>query len=423
MSNTILTISMITNKALAILENELTFTSRVNREYSDQFAVEGAKIGDTVNVRKPGRFIGTSGPNLNVEDLYESSIPVVLGNTALYGDQFHVDTQFTTKDLALSLGAFSDRIMQPVVAAVANRVDVIGLRMAKNVTANTVGVPGTPPSSFLTYTTAGAYLDAEAAPKDRKARSVVIEPFTGATIVDALKGLFTPGDKLADQYRTGMMGRDSAGMSWYMDQNVVSQTYGNWTTTAGALTVNGAGQGLTTGWASTSTISIATTQGLTLNQGDTIQFANTFGVNPQSRQSYGRLRSFVVTATVTQAAAGNFNVVVSPALISAGQFQNVTISPAAGAAVTPYNIATGAANAIISPQNILFHKNAYTLAVADLPLPEGVHFAGRASDKEAGLSIRVVRQYTINNDALPCRFDILFGWAPLYSETACRIAA
>jgi hypothetical protein len=69
------------------------------------------------------------------------------------------------------------------------------------------------------------------------------------------------------------------------------------------------------------------------------------------------------------------------------------------------------------------HRNAFTLACADLELPEGVHFAGRASDKELGLSIRVVRQYTINNDSIPTRLDVLYGWAPLYPELACRIAS
>jgi hypothetical protein len=125
---------------------------------------------------------------------------------------------------------------------------------------------------------------------------------------------------------------------------------------------------------------------------------------------------------VNQTAAGTFTVTVIPALIYGGQFQNVTASPASGAAVTAYNIATGASNSQVSPQNILFHRNAYTLAVADLELPEGVHFAGRASDKEIGLSIRVVRQYTINNDSIPTRLDVLYGWAPLYQELACRVA-
>lgn len=420
MANNLLTISKITNEALMVLENELTFTSEVNREYDDQFAVVGAKIGNTVNVRRPGRFIGTTGPALNVEDFNETSVPVVL-NT-----QFHVDTQFTTQDLALSLDMFSDRVLKPAVAAIANRIDRDGLIMAKNNTANIVGTPGTPPTGLITYLTAGAYLDAEGAPRDGK-RSVTVEPFTAASIVDNLKGLFVPQEAIAEQYRKGLMGRDSGGMNWKMDQNVVSHTFGSWATTAGTLTANTstlAGM-LNSGWAATSTITLTNSQTLTLNQGDTIQIAGVFAVNPQNRQAYGsnKLRNFVVTQTVT-GTAGTISVTVAPAIIYGGQFQNVTIQNAsATAAVTPLSIAGTTATAIVSPQNILMHRNAFTLAVADLELPDGVHFAGRASDKEIGLSIRVVRQYTINNDAIPTRLDVLYGWAPLYQELACRVAA
>lgn len=417
MANTLLTISKITNESLMVLENELTFSSEVSRDYDDQFAVSGAKIGNTVNVRRPGRFIGTTGPALNVEDFNETSIPVVLTT------QFHVDTQFTTQDLALSLDMFSDRIVKPCVAAVANKVDRDGLVMAKGNTANIVGVPGTPPTGLLTYLTAGAYLDSEGAPRDGR-RAVVVEPFTGATIVDSLKGLFVPDSQLSSQYRKGLMGRDSAGMNWKMDQNVVAQTFGSWATTAGAVTSTSATQGLATGWSSSSTLSLTTTQTLTLNAGDVFQIAGVFAVNPQNRQAYGsnRLRNFVVNTTVTSG-AGAFSVSVTPALIYSGQFQNVSATTTAGAAVTFTSLATGTANAVVSPQNILFHRNAYTVAMADLELPEGVHFAGRAADKEIGLSIRIVRQYTINNDSIPTRFDVLYGWAPLYQELACRVAS
>ena len=181
----------------------------------------GAKIGATLNVRRPARFIGTTGPALNVEDFNETSVPVTLST------QFHVDTQFTTQDLALSLDMFSDRVLKPAVAAVANKIDFDGLTMAKASTANIVGVAGTPPTSLLTYLNAGAYLDSEGAPRDGK-RSMIVEPFTGATIVDSLKGLFTPSDKIGEQYRRGLMGRDSAGLNWRMDQNVVPQTFGNY---------------------------------------------------------------------------------------------------------------------------------------------------------------------------------------------------
>ena len=412
MANNLLTISKITNEALMVLENELTFTGEVDRNYDDQFAVVGGKIGSTVNVRRPGRFIGTTGPALNVEDFNETSVPVTLST------QFHVDTSFTTQDLALSLDMFSDRVLKPAVAAIANKIDRDGLVTAAANTANIVGTAGTPPTSLLTYLTAGAYLDSEGAPRDGR-RSCIVEPFTSATIVDSLKGLFVPNQKISQQYEKGLMGTDSAGMKWKMDQNVVSQTFGSFAGTAVCATTTASGF-LTTGWASTSTITLTSTGAVSLNAGDTFQIAGVYAVNPQNRQAYGtnKLRNFVVK-TAASGTSTSFSVTVSPAVITAGQFQNVSIpTTSATAAVTFFN-----SSGTVSPQNIVMHRNAFTVAMADLELPEGVHFAGRASDKELGMSIRVVRQYTINNDSIPTRLDVLYGWAPLYPELACRVAA
>ena len=410
MANNLLTISKITNEALMVLENELTFTSEVDRNYDDQFAVVGAKIGQTVNVRKPGRFIGTTGPALNVEDFNESSVPVTLST------QFHVDTQFTTQDLALSLDMFSSRVLKPAVAAIANKIDRDGMVMANLNTANIVGTAGTPPTGLITYLTAGAYLDSEGAPRDGR-RSVIVEPFTSATIVDSLKGLFVPQEAIGEQYRKGLMGRDSAGVNWKLDQNVVSQTFGSWSANTIAINVSTGTGFLTSGWSQFSTISLAASSASTLNAGDVFTIPGVYAVNPQNRQSYGKLRNFVVMATTT-VGTGATSVQVSPAIITAGQFQNVSVTSSGSQNITAFNN-TG----VSSPQNIMSHRHAFTLAVADLELPDGVHFAGRASDKEIGLSMRVVRQYTINNDSIPTRLDVLYGWAPLYPELACRIAS
>jgi len=413
-SNNLLTISKITNEALMVLENQLTFTNNVDRNYDDQFAVVGAKIGNTVNVRRPGRFIGTTGPALNVEDFNETSVPVTLST------QFHVDTQFTTQDLALSLDMFSDRVLKPAVAAIANKIDRDGLATALSNTANIVGVAGTPPTGLITYLTAQAYLDAEGAPRDGR-RSCIVEPFTSATIVDSLKGLFMPSTKISEQYEKGLMGRDSSGMNWFLDQNVQNQTFGSSSVTLQTNTTTFTGS-LTSGWAQNSTITIKTASSTaTLNAGDVIQIAGVYATNPQNRQAYGsgKLRNFVVMANAALT-TGGVAVTVSPAIITGGQFQNSILigSTSTTATVTPFNAA-----GTVSPQNIVMHKNAFCVAVADLELPEGVHFAGRASDKEIGLSMRVVRQYTINNDSIPTRLDVLYGWAPLYPELACRVAA
>jgi len=425
-ANQLLNISMITNEHLMVLENELVFASQVTRDYDDRFAVAGAKIGYTLNVRRPDRAIGTTGPNLNVEDFYESSVPVTLTT------QFHVDKQWTTADLALSMDEFKDRFITPAVAAVANKIDRDGLVMAQQWTSNSVGTPGTPVSSRAPVLQAGAYLDSEGTPRDGQ-RALVMDQWTHSYVVDALAGLFNPQAQISEQYRKGLIGKNTLGFDWYMDQNVVSYTVG---AQGGTPTVNGAAQGITTGWSQTGTILTQAWSNSTnvLNVGDVVTFAGCFAVNPQNLQAYGsnRLRQFVVRPFVGTPSAGTYNATtgaytssgsgglqfqVSPAIITSGQHQNVSAAPTASGAVTVFG--TGGQ---ISPQNIAFHKNAFTLAMADLPMPDGVDMAARASDKKSGMSIRVVRQYTVNNDSLPTRTDVLYGWAPLYPEMSCRIA-
>ena len=124
-------------------------------------------------------------------------------------------------------------------------------------------------------------------------KTVIIDPFSSATIVDSLKGLFVPQEAIGEQYRKGLMGRDSAGMNWKMGQNIVNQTYGSFAGTATCNVTTATGF-LTSGWASSANITLTLTNTVSLNQGDTFTIAGVYGVNPQNRQSYGKLRNFVV---------------------------------------------------------------------------------------------------------------------------------
>jgi hypothetical protein len=436
LANTLLTISQITNEGLMVLENDLCFADHVNRQYADQFALSGAKIGYTVNVRKPPRYIGTTGPALNVEDTNETFIPVTLTT------QFHVDVQFTTADLATSVDLFKERIINPAVAAVANKIDRDGAVFAYQNIPNAVGTPGTPPASFLSYALAAAVLDAEAAPRDNT-RVAILDPFSAAYTVDALKGLFNPQSQVAEQYRKGMMGKATIGMDFYMDQNVVSYTVGAGGGTP-LLINNTSSAWLAAGWAQSG---LMQSNGWTasanprLTVGDIITVTGVFSANPQNRGAYGsnRQRQFVVIPPTATLANGTYNATtgvysstaggaldfyVKNVGIYGGQFQNITAQPTSTAAIqvwgsTPTNFPVAG---IPTPQNVIMHRDCLALAFADLDLPGGVDMAARAVDEEAGINFRVVRQYTINNDALPCRFDVLYGWAGLYTELGVRVA-
>jgi hypothetical protein len=406
MANQLLTISMITREALRVLENTLVFTKFVRRDFDDNFGKSGAKIGTVLNIRKPPRYIGRVGQGLSIEDATETSVPLVL-NT-----QRGVDIAFTSLDLALNIDDFSERFVRPAIANVANFIDYDGLQQYKNVF-NEVGTPGTVPNALLTYLNAGVALDNQATPRDRE-RSLVISPQMQATIVDALKGLFQESDEIARQYEMGTMGR-TIGMKWSMDQNVPTQVVGLQGGTP--ITTSAVGQVgssiLTQGWTGTVVI---------LNQGDIIQFTGCYSVNPQNRQSTGVLANWVVTANVTSAGGGTATIPIAGpgglGIVTSGPFQNASASPTASS-----TIFVNGASATSSPRGLAFHKDAFAMGCADLPLPGGVDMASRVSDKQLGMSIRLIRAYDINTDRFPTRLDFLYGWTTLYPELCCRIAS
>lgn len=400
--STLLTISMITKEALRILENNLAFTKRVNRQYDDKFAVEGAKIGYVVNARKPVRYVVTTGQALNIQDSTETQVPVTLTT------QDHVDFQFSSADLALTVDDFKSRFLQPAVSALANKIDASGLSLYTQV-ANQVGTPGTVPNTLLVYLLAGVSLDNNAAPMDEE-RAIVITPKMQAYIVDALKGLFAQSTEIGRQYIKGTMGI-SSGFNWAMDQNVATHVVGP---LGGVPTVNGAGQTGTTLLTKAWTAAAAPR----LVEGDTFTIAGVFGVNPNSRQSTGDLQKFVVRGDVSSDGAGLASVPIFPGIVTSGAYQTVTASPADSAAIT----VDGAAGTS-TPQGMAFHRDAFTLVTADLPVPKGVDMGSRASDKQLGISLRIVRAYDISSDQWPTRIDVLYGWAALRPELAVRIAA
>lgn len=408
MANTYLTTSLVTQECLVVLVNNLVMANRINRKYDGKFAVEGAKIGNTVDVRKPPRYVVSDGPAMVTQDYADVTVPVSLDR------QKHVGLNFSSSDLLLSVDDFSGRVVRPALASLANKIDLDILAQYVDIY-NFVGVPGTVPNALLTYLSAGVALDDECAPDDGQ-RFMVIGPLMQATIVNALTGLFHSGDQLEKQYEKGQMGI-AAGWSWAKDQNVASHTVG---AIAGTPTVNGAGQ---TG---ASIITAAWGAAATLKEGDIIQFAGVYAVNPQSYASTGVLRNFAVTEDVTASGAGAATIPISPSIVTGGSGKTVTATPAHGALISVYSKA--AANFAdvagkVTRQGLGFHRDFATVVTADLPLPQGVDKAARASDPQSGWSVTLIRDFDIATYGFPCRVDVLYGVAILRPQLASRVCS
>lgn len=402
MANTILTPTMITREALMLLENSLTFTKQVNRQYSNQFAQSGGKIGNSVNIRVPAQYSVSSGPALATQNFTETQVPLTINQ------QKHVDVSFSSQELTLSLQDFSKRVLAPQIVQLANQIDQDGLAQYVNVY-NSVGTPGTANSTLAPYLNAGVYLDNNSTPRDITKRNIVLSPQGQADAISGFSSYFNDQETVGKQYINGTMGR-ALGFKWSMDQNVNSQTVGP---LGGTPLVNGAGQTgsslVTNGW----TAAAASR----LNLGDIFTVAGVYSVNPLSKFSTGKLQQFVVTAQTSSDGSGNATIPVSPAIVTSGAAQNVTGSPAAGAALT----VVGAAGSI-TPQGLAFHEDAFTFACVDLEdVSKYGAWGARVSDDQLGVSMRIARQYAIGSDTVPCRIDVLYGWQTVRAQMACRI--
>lgn len=399
MANSILTIDMITRKALEILENNLVVSRNVNREYDDSFATEGAKIGSTLRIRLPDRALVTDGAALQVQDDNEQY------TTLTVSSQKHIGVNFTSAELTMQLDDFAERVLKPRVSQLAASVDAQVVSDSYKSIYQSVGTPGTTPATSLVLLQGHQKLNEMATPLSP--RYATVNPAANANLVEGLKGLFNPTDAISRQFKSGMMGENILGYDEInMSQSIVNHTTGNWGTT---ITSTGT---LSTQGQATLPISF-TGSGSTWKVGDVFTIANVYSVNPQTRQSTGSLQQFVVTADLTASSTGTLS--ISPAIYTSSHaLATVDSFPQAGAAVTMLGTAATA-----YAQNLIYHKNAITLATADLIMPQGVDMASRQVHN--GISLRIVRQYDINNDRMPCRIDVLFGSSVIRAPMAARL--
>lgn len=408
-TNSFNNVASIAKMAMDVLENNLTITKHVNRQYEDQFRESGAKNGDTANIRIPG-FYSIRHGNVAVPQGYNDTYkPVTL-------TQHGADLQFTTKELRLNVedgDAFKQNVLNPLIAPVANYIDSTIAALYSSIPA-VVGTPGTLPTDLTHFLSAGAILDSQAVPRDGELAAVV-DPFTQASMIGGLKTLFNPQQDIAEQYRSGNMGRLAAGMKFSMDQNIVNHTVGTYAMNNSAVmngsTVDGATTIVTQGW---------TSGGAALKIGDNIQIAGVYAVNPVSKASTGQLKNFAVTADISDT-TGAMTIAITPAIIASGPTQNVTAVPLTTAKVYVYGKNDATYSAKVSPQNLVFHKDAFGLVCVDLPKPEGVN-AIRVRSKKLNIAIRMIDWYDGRGDQSLMRLDILFGAAVLRPTFAARVA-
>jgi hypothetical protein len=416
MANTILNPSIIAKAAVRILENELVMANLIYRGYEDEFEkkVNGYDVGDTISIRKPTQFTVRNTITASAQDVTEGKMTMVANNIR------GVDFAFSSTQLTLNIGELSERVIKPAMVQLANSVDLAVMSEFFRVP-NWVGQPATgadaPVDSYAKLARGAERLDQFSVPSDD--RSCVLAPESYWAMAGSQTALFLQniGQKA---YRKGEIG-EIANASTYMSPNVPTFTAG--TGADASALINGAAQNVAYS-AVLNTESVPGIQSLitdawgastTIKAGQVFSIVGVNAVNPITKATLPFLQHFTVLADVTADGSGNATLSITPAIITAGAFQTVSAAPADNAALA---IAGGAS--VAYRQNLMFHKNAFALAMVPLVKPPGAVSVARESYK--GLSVRIIPYYDGTNDISNYRCDILFAVKTADPRLAVRIS-
>ncbi|MCP3924926.1 MAG: hypothetical protein GY714_20295 [Desulfobacterales bacterium] len=396
--NTLLTPTIIAKEALMLLVNNLGMAKHVYRTYKNEFR----KVGQTITIRKPNKFRVTEARAIDKNDLTEPS------TTLTVSTQAHVSWGFSSVELTQTVEQYAKRYIDPAASALANSVDATLCGLYTDVF-NWAGTPGTTPNTFKVLGDAQTILDNESAPQG--VRYAVMNPAANWTLADALKGTFAQ-PAANDIHTKGYLGQ-VANLKIFMDQNIKRHTTGAFTTSATPVmdetVTTGASTLSTDGWNATSS---------TVKDGDIFTIDTVNQVNTMTGVSTGNLKNWVVTANTTSTGSGDMTAMpIAPNVTyaSTDPYSNCDAVP-----VDPDALTFVGTESTAYAQNLVFCKEAFCLVTLPLEMPANV-WGARETDKDAGISIRIIKQYDIDNDEEICRMDILYGTKTLYPELAVRV--
>jgi len=393
MPNQLLTVSQITREALRLFLNSNSFIQVIDKQYDNQFAnTGGGKIGATLRIRLPNDYTVRSGAVAAPQDTNEKQTTLTIAT------QLGVDVSFSSADLALSLQDFSSRVLEPMMNNLGGAVATNVMQLAEGVPNICHAVDGsnnTISPTAQTWLQAGAILDQLSAPRGN--RRAVIDVLTQSRTIAGFTGLFNPTSDTSDRWRTGLMGTRALGIDdWRFDQTCILHTTAAYGTLGTVASVSADGSTLTT----------SALNG-PLKRGDVVTIAGINSVNRVTKADNGQLAQFVITADATAGATtvGIYPPIIGPSGGNPVQYQTVAKAVTGNPALAS-PIKAGEAYR----KNLVFVKEAFTMATADLDLPTGavVDCSRQVYD---GVSLRVIRDYITTTDQWLTRTDVLFGTA------------
>jgi len=365
--------------------------------------------GSTIRIRIPSQYTQVSGRVIDVQDGVEQSTSITVAT------QHHIAMRYNSQEYAEDLVNFQKLHLEPAMAQLVSFIDGNALQQATQATYNQVGTPGTAISTLVAPGNARAKLNQFLAPKDQNRRLQMDSVTMGSMVVGAA-GYFNPTNAIAEQYREGLVAR-TAMADYYENERVwnMPNTAGTstWTST---FTIADGAVSLTV-----SSLTAVPVAGMTFTIGHVSSPNGVYSVHPETKAAYANLQQFVVTGS-TSTAGTQSTIQFSPPIRLTGARKNVGSSNGADLVVstlTSVLVRFDGGPSTTYPLPLMYHRDAFTFATAALPLMSD---ASKCVVKTYdGISLRVWEASDIRNDERLTRIDILWGFAAIRPQWACRL--
>jgi hypothetical protein len=349
----------------------------------------------------------------NFGDSTQLAVPATIGY------QKHSTALLTAKELRDQLQ--ENRLGSAAAQKLASDINVATLTVASN-QGTIVAARSTAASGYNDVAEADALMNEQGVMMDGRSFALSSRDYNG--MAGDLAARETMNNIPTEAYRRSYAGEVAGFQTFKMD-------YANRLTAAAGVTVtvNGANQYHTpaaTSTAGTGEVSNVDnrTQSLiigvssgTVKVGDAFTIVGVNAVHHITKQDTGQLKTFRITAIVS-GAGGAGTVTISPAIVSGQgatdaelQYQNVTATPANGAAIVFLNT-------VVAPVNCFWHRDAIELLPASLAVPTDAGADIMRATTEQGLELVMQKQFDINTQKTKYRWDTLFGVAMVQPEMA-----
>jgi hypothetical protein len=435
MANQFLNAQVYANTMLLLLKNQLVYGRLVDGQFKDQVTDEN---GLTVNVKRPPRFLATSGAALKAQDLVVGTAPVTV-------DQYkNVHISIGDLEYVQSYNALmQNETMKSAASTLAHDVDkFIASQTLQFYSFVAGGAPGTKAVDCTDATKMIASPSMAMAGHTRLMKQGVpnssivgvVDFDDGASIRGTMLSEFLPDNATALQrVKIPIISE----VDWYATQQNPSLTSGTRIAGNGSSTgtqVNGAAENVdyvaVKGSAGTAgniqNLHVKISGTYTYKKGDVFTLSGVYAWDWRNQVKLDYLQQFTVLADVSITTTGILS--ITPAIIVQGTtdvngntyansaFATVDSVPADSA----YLQFASAASSVYTVKPV-FHKRAISLVSARLQMP----FTGVASfamDPDTGVAIRYWRGSDIVTGQHIHRWDMIYGASVMDNSLGTRLA-